>query len=137
MTLPLADGRKVFLDFRKKAPLTATAGMYLDKGGNVVKRSSNNAHLAVDVPSSGFGLKAARLQYVTMPRTALLKPAIELAQKGFVLDRGDIGDVGMLATATAHFRDDRNSGAIVVAKTSRSSSARSSCRRNSPGRCMP
>src|SRR5690242_15525508 len=36
MTLQLADGRKTFLDFREKAPLAATANMYLDKDGNVV-----------------------------------------------------------------------------------------------------
>jgi gamma-glutamyltranspeptidase len=32
MTLQLADGRKTFLDFREKAPLAATPGMYLDAG---------------------------------------------------------------------------------------------------------
>jgi gamma-glutamyltranspeptidase/glutathione hydrolase len=36
MTIQLADGRKTFLDFREKAPLAATANMYLDKDGNVV-----------------------------------------------------------------------------------------------------
>jgi gamma-glutamyltranspeptidase/glutathione hydrolase len=36
MTMQLADGRKTFLDFREKAPLAATANMYLDKDGNVV-----------------------------------------------------------------------------------------------------
>lgn len=35
MTLQLADGRKTFLDFREKAPLGATANMYLDASGNV------------------------------------------------------------------------------------------------------
>src|SRR3990170_3403402 len=50
MTLQLADGRKTFLDFREKAPLAATAGMYLDKDGNVVKGLSTEGHLAVGVP---------------------------------------------------------------------------------------
>src|SRR6187399_31038 len=40
MTLQLADGRKTFLDFREKAPLAATAGMYLDAAGNVVPNAS-------------------------------------------------------------------------------------------------
>ena len=35
MTIQLADGRKTFLDFREKAPLAATANMYLDKDGNL------------------------------------------------------------------------------------------------------
>src|SRR5215468_1660718 len=30
MTIQLADGRKTFIDFREKAPLAATANMYLD-----------------------------------------------------------------------------------------------------------
>ena len=46
MTIQLADGRKTFLDFREKAPLAATANMYLDKDGNVVKGASTNGHLA-------------------------------------------------------------------------------------------
>ena len=32
MTLQLANGRKTFLDFREKAPLAATANMYLGWG---------------------------------------------------------------------------------------------------------
>src|ERR1043165_1798857 len=36
MTIQLADGRKTFLDFREKAPLAATANMYLDKDGNEI-----------------------------------------------------------------------------------------------------
>ena len=42
MTIQLADGRKTFLDFREKAPLAATANMYLDAGGNGVRFSSTN-----------------------------------------------------------------------------------------------
>ena len=38
MTLQLADGRKTFFDFREKAPLAATADMYLDAAGNVIRR---------------------------------------------------------------------------------------------------
>lgn len=52
MTVQLADGRKTFLDFREKAPLAATANMYLDKEGNVVKGLSTRGHLAVGVPGS-------------------------------------------------------------------------------------
>src|SRR6195952_2347797 len=36
MTIQLADGKTTFLDFREKAPLAATANMYLDKDGNVI-----------------------------------------------------------------------------------------------------
>jgi gamma-glutamyltranspeptidase/glutathione hydrolase len=52
MTLQLADGRKTFLDFREKAPLAATANMYLDAAGNVIKGSTTTGHLAVGVPAA-------------------------------------------------------------------------------------
>ena len=113
MTAQLADGRKTFLDFREKAPLAATADMYLDKDGNVIKGLSTNGHLAVGVPGTVSGLEFARERYGTLPRAALIAPAIALADKGFTLDQGDID---MLATATADFRKDADSGAIFLNK---------------------
>lgn len=105
MTLQFADGRKTFRDFRENVPLAATAGLHLDKDGNLFKKSSTNAYLVVGVPGTVSGRVTARLQYGTMPRTALLEPAIELAGKG-----------SMLATASADFRNARDSGAIFLAK---------------------
>ncbi len=111
MTIQLADGRKTFLDFREKAPLAATANMYLDKDGNVVKGLSTNGHLAVGVPGTVSGLELALRQYGTMKRAALIAPAIRQAQDGFVLDQGD---VDMLGTATEAFRKDPASAAIFL-----------------------
>ena len=111
MTLQLADGRTTFLDFREKAPLAATANMYLDASGNVVKGLSTHGYLAVGVPGSVAGFEAARVHYGTMGRAALLAPAIALAEKGFVLDQGD---VDMLRSATADFRKDAPSAAIFL-----------------------
>ncbi|MGH8185900.1 MAG: gamma-glutamyltransferase, partial [Steroidobacteraceae bacterium] len=82
MTLQLADGRKTFLDFREKAPLAATADMYLDRRGNVVPDLSTRGHLAVGVPGTVSGLEYARVKYGTMPREALIAPAIQLAEQG-------------------------------------------------------
>lgn len=113
MTLQLADGRKTFLDFREKAPLAATANMYLDAQGNVIKGLSTRGYLAVGVPGSVAGLEAARTKYGTMGRAALLAPAIALADKGFALQQGD---VDMLRTATADFQKDGPSAAIFLNK---------------------
>ncbi|CAN5875256.1 gamma-glutamyltransferase [soil metagenome] len=113
MTVQLADGRKTFLDFREKAPLGATANMYLDKDGNVVKGLSTNGHLAVGVPGTVSGLELAREKYGTMKRASLIAPAIALAERGFVLEQGDID---MFATATADFSKDPASGAIFLNK---------------------
>ena len=65
MTLQLADGRKTFLDFREKAPLAATANMYLDAAGNVIKGSTTTGHLAVGVPGTVSGLEMALAKYGT------------------------------------------------------------------------
>jgi gamma-glutamyltranspeptidase/glutathione hydrolase len=113
MTLQLADGRKTFLDFREKAPLAATADMYLDQDGKVIKGLSTNGYLAVGVPGTVAGMEAARAKYGTLTRAALLAPAINLAERGFVLETGD---ADMLLTATADFRKDAPSGAIFLNK---------------------
>ena len=111
MTLQLADGRKTFIDFREKAPMAATADMYLDNDGNVVKGLSTRGHLAVGVPGSVAGLEYARVKYGTLPRQRLIAPAIGLADRGFILDQGD---VDMLRTATDDLKTDRASAAIFV-----------------------
>ncbi|AJA60859.1 MULTISPECIES: gamma-glutamyltransferase [Bradyrhizobium] len=111
MTIQLADGRKTFLDFRETAPKGATANMYLDKDGNVIKGISTKGHLAVGVPGSVSGMEYAREKYGTMKRADLLAPAIQLAEQGFVLDQGDID---LLRTATDDFKGDPASSAIFL-----------------------
>ena len=101
MTIQFADGRKTFLDFREKAPRAASRDMYLDKDGNVIKGLSTTGWLAVGVPGTVSGLEYARKKYGTMTRAALIAPAIELAEDGFILDQGD---VDMLAPATEDFK---------------------------------
>ena len=112
MTLQLADGRKTFLDFREKAPLAATANMYLDKDGNVVPELSTRGHLAVGVPGTVSGMELALSKYGSKPRAELIAPAIKFAEEGFTLEQGD---VDLLETATDVFKKDmRDSGAIFL-----------------------
>ena len=111
MTIQLADGRKTFLDFREKAPLAATANMYLDKDGNVIKGASTHGHLAVGVPGTVSGMELALAKYGTMKRAAVIAPSIKYAQDGFVLDQGD---VDMFVTATEDFKKDAATGAIFL-----------------------
>ena len=111
MTIQLADGRKAFLDFRENAPLAATANMYLDKEGIVVKGASTLGHLAVGVPGTVSGLELALSKYGTMKRTALIAPAIKYAQDGFVLEQGD---ADLFVTATEDFKKDAATAAIFL-----------------------
>lgn len=90
MTIQLADGRKTFFDFREKAPLAATANMYIGPDGNVVPGLSTKGHLAVAVPGTVHGLELALKQYGTMKRAALMAPAIRYAEQGFELEQGDV-----------------------------------------------
>jgi gamma-glutamyltranspeptidase/glutathione hydrolase len=114
MTIQLADGRKTFLDFREKAPLAATADMYLDKDGNVVPNLSAKGHLAVGVPGTVSGMEMALSKYGTKKRAEIIAPAIQLAEKGFALEQGD---VDLLSTATEEFRKDmKDSGSIFLNK---------------------
>ena len=113
MTIQLADGRKTFFDFREKAPLAATANMYLDKDGNVIKGASTTGHLAVGVPGTVAGMELARARYGTMKRASLMAPSIKYAQQGFTLEQGD---VDMLRTATDKFKLDPATAAIFLNK---------------------
>ena len=111
MTLRLADGRATFLDFREKAPLAASATMFLDEQGNVAKGRSTATWLAVGVPGSAAGLEAARARYGTLSRETVLAPAIRLAGEGFVLTPGD---VALLKFGADAFRRDPAAAAIFL-----------------------
>lgn len=111
MTVQLADGRKTFLDFREKAPLAATADMYLDKAGNVVEGLSAKGHLAVGVPGTVSGMELALSKYGTLKRAQVIAPAIKLAENGFALQQGDID---LLHTATGEFEKDKDLRAIFL-----------------------
>jgi gamma-glutamyltranspeptidase/glutathione hydrolase len=111
MILHLADGRNTFINFREKAPQAAHADMYLDAAGNAVSAKSIDGYLAVGVPGTVLGLESARQKYGTLPRAALIAPAIGLAQDGFILTRGD---VDVLDDATKKFREQPNVAAIFL-----------------------
>jgi gamma-glutamyltranspeptidase / glutathione hydrolase len=89
MTIHLADGHDTFINFRETAPAAASAGMYLDVAGKPEPDRSRHGYLAAGVPGTVMGLDRAAREYGTMPRTALMAPAIALARNGFVLTRDD------------------------------------------------
>ena len=111
MTIQLADGRKTFFDFREKAPLGATANMYIGADGNVVPGLSTKGHLAVGVPGTVNGMELALMKYGTVKRSVLMAPAIKFAEEGFKLEQGD---VDMLRVATEDFKKDNATSAIFL-----------------------
>ncbi|AVQ00150.1 gamma-glutamyltransferase [Ahniella affigens] len=111
MTLRLADGTVQFIDFRETAPAAATAKMYLDENGQVIPGLSTLGYKAVGVPGTVAGLELARERFATLPRKRLVAPSIVLAQKGFVLEQGD---VDMIEAVAADLRKDSATAAIFL-----------------------
>jgi gamma-glutamyltranspeptidase/glutathione hydrolase len=111
MTVQFADGRKAFIDFREVAPLAAAADMYLDTNGNVIPGRSTRGYLAIAVPGTVAGLEYAREKYGTLARSQLIAPAIALAERGYVLEQGD---VDILNEGTEDFRRDKPSAATYL-----------------------
>ena len=111
MLIHLANGKDTFINFREKAPLAATRTMYLDEQGNVVPGLSTKGYLAVGVPGTVLGFDRALSAYGTMTRADVIAPAIELAQKGFVLHPGD---VQILNASTQTFQKQPNVAGIFL-----------------------
>ncbi|MBV6320892.1 gamma-glutamyltransferase [Duganella violaceipulchra] len=103
MTIHLADGRETFINFREQAPAKASADMYLDADGNVIRDASLHGYLAVGVPGTVLGLDTAWKQYGKLTRAQVMAPAIRLAREGFVLTRAD---TDILDTQAARFHLD-------------------------------
>ncbi len=77
-------GEVVYVDFREVAPLASTEDMYLDEDGEPVDEIKTRGGLSVAVPGEVAGLLYILEEYGTMSREEVLKPAIELAENGFM-----------------------------------------------------
>jgi len=88
MVAQLTNGTSIALDYREKAPAAASRDMYLDANGNAQMNLSQAGHLASGVPGTIAGIFAS-LKYAKLPIKTLIEPAIELAEKGFVITEGE------------------------------------------------
>src|SRR5580693_6747686 len=84
MLVRFADGRSTFIDFRERAPETASRNMYLDASGKATQ-DSTVGYRASGVPGTVRGLEYASKKYGKKPWADLVRPAVELASKGFPL----------------------------------------------------
>ena len=82
------QGKSIALDYREKAPSAANRDMYLDANGNAQTNLSQYGHLASGVPGTVAGLFTTH-QYAKLPFKQLIQPAIELAEKGFVMTEAE------------------------------------------------
>ena len=82
-----ANGEIGSLDYREKAPLAASKNMFLDEKGNVIKGKSTETPLAIGVPGTIAGVFAVHKKLGSLPISEILKPVIELAEKGVVVTK--------------------------------------------------
>ena len=95
MIARLSDGKEIALDFREMAPALATRDMYIDSSGNADTKKSQNGHLSGGVPGTVAGLFAS-LKYARLPFKKLIQPAIELAEKGFIISQHEANSLNSL-----------------------------------------
>ncbi|MEZ7498606.1 gamma-glutamyltransferase [Flavobacterium sp. Arc3] len=82
-----ANGEKGTLDYREKAPLAATKDMFLDTNGNVIPGKSTKTPLAIGIPGTIAGVFAVHEKLGSLPIEEILKPVIELAERGVVVSQ--------------------------------------------------
>jgi gamma-glutamyltranspeptidase/glutathione hydrolase len=87
MLVRMADGRTTFLDFRERAPASASRNMYLDASGKVTEESTIG-YRASGVPGTVRGFEYASRKFGKKPWEELVRPAAELASRGFTLSYG-------------------------------------------------
>lgn len=94
----LKDGRNITVDYREKAPGKAFRDMYLDSAGNPLLNLSQDGHLASGVPGTVAGLFEC-VKYAKLPFKKLIQPAIDLAEKGYVITEDE-------ASSLNHYQGD-------------------------------
>ena len=80
------DRRSVMIDGRERAPLSASADMYLDGNGKVIPGKSLNGPAAAGIPGVPAALVHINKHYGSLPLETLLAPAIKAARHGFAVD---------------------------------------------------
>lgn len=91
----LANGEQVSIDYREKAPGTAHRDMYIDADGKARTDKSQDGHLAGGVPGTVSGLFTSH-KYAKLPFAKLIQPAIDLAEKGFVISKREASSLNNL-----------------------------------------
>jgi gamma-glutamyltranspeptidase/glutathione hydrolase len=85
MLVRTSKGETVAIDYRERAPLKATRGMYLDPAGNVVPEASTVGYRAAGVPGTVAGMWEAHRRFGKLPWRDLVQPSVELAENGFAI----------------------------------------------------
>ncbi len=80
------DGKSTFIDYRETAPRAAHRDMYLKPDGSVDQHLAYMSRQSAGVPGTVAGLVYALEKYGRLSLAEVIRPAIDLARKGFVVD---------------------------------------------------
>lgn len=111
MLIRFADGKSTFLNFREEAPEAINPKMFATKesatwlSGGHMTGQAEKPYLSIGVPGTVKGLNAALKKYGTMPLSHVMQPAIDLAEKGYILEDQD---VSILSSAEPEMRREPN-----------------------------
>ena len=81
--LALGSGFGIAINFREKAPLAATSGMFLTAEGKVDRQRATRSLLSSGVPGTPAGLVLGQRCYGRLSLPQVMVPAIRLAEQGF------------------------------------------------------
>src|SRR6185369_304500 len=84
MTIRMADGQSLVIDYREMAPARADRNMFLDASGRVIQDKATTGYMASGVPGTVAGLASALESFGTMKWVDVIEPARKLAAEGFV-----------------------------------------------------
>lgn len=102
MVAHLKNGQNVTLDYRETAPASAHRDMYLDAQGNIIKDKSLRSPSSSGVPGTVAGLFES-MKYAKLSFKELIQPAIELAEKGFVISEREASSLNSLQEALGKY----------------------------------
>ena len=83
MIIRMAGGEATMIDFRERAPAAASRDMYLDITGTPIREKSLTGPLSAGVPGTVSGFMTALNEYGRLGRDAVMRRALELAERGF------------------------------------------------------
>jgi gamma-glutamyltranspeptidase/glutathione hydrolase len=85
MVVRAANGKAATFDYRETAPGKSTPTMYLGQDGNIDRSLTAAGYLAPGVPGTVRGMALAHKRFGSLPWKDVVLPAVELAEKGFVM----------------------------------------------------
>lgn len=88
-----ANGETGALDYREKAPQSATKHMFLDAKNNVIEGKTTETALASGIPGTIAGIFEVHQKFGSLPISEILKPVIALAEKGVVVTSYQANDL--------------------------------------------